>query len=90
MSQPLPVSDTRPHVTVYWRPMCGYCTTLKRRLDRLGVSYEEIDIWEHRDQAEVVRAANGGDEVVPTVRVGDRFLVNPRAEEILGLLGSGD
>ena len=72
-----------PPVTVYWRPMCGYCTTLKRDLERSGIDYDEVDIWEHRDKAEVVRAATGGDEIVPTVQVGDRFFVNPSADEVL-------
>jgi mycoredoxin len=74
-------------VTVYWRPMCGYCTVLKRELDALGIPFDEVDIWEQRDQAEVVRAATGGDEIVPTVRVGERFLVNPAAEDVLHELG---
>jgi mycoredoxin len=70
-------------VTIFWRPMCGYCEILKRNLTRAGVAYTDVDIWRDRDQAEVVRAATGGDEIVPTVRVGDRFFVNPTVEEIL-------
>src|SRR5688572_17390024 len=62
-----PSTQSKEHpvspVTVYWRPMCGYCTTLKHELDRHGLEYAEIDIWEQRDQAEVVRAATGGDEI---------------------------
>jgi mycoredoxin len=76
-----------PDVTVFWRPMCGYCEVLKRDLTRRRVAYEEVNIWADRGQAEVVRAATGGDEIVPTVRVGDRFLVNPSVEEIVGALG---
>lgn len=70
-------------VTVYWRPMCGYCETLKSNLTEAGVPFTGVDIWQDREQAQVVREANGGDEVVPTVRVGDRFLVNPSVEEVL-------
>ena len=74
-------------VTVYWRPMCGYCESLKRSLERRGVAYDAVDIWEHRDQAEVVKAANGGDELVPTVRVGETFMSNPSLDELLEALG---
>ena len=70
-------------VTIYWRPMCGYCSTLKRELQRRGVPYEAVDIWEHRDKADIVRRATGGDEIVPTVQVGDRFFVNPSADEVI-------
>ncbi|CAN5211619.1 hypothetical protein BH20ACT9_BH20ACT9_21020 [soil metagenome] len=75
-----------PDVTVYWRPMCGYCEVLKRTLERRGVAYESVDIWADRSKAEVVKTATGGDEIVPTVRIGNRFLVNPSADEVEALL----
>ena len=70
-------------VTIYWRPMCGYCETLKGELSARGVDYDTVDIWEDRSSAEIVRDATGGDEIVPTVQVGDLFLVNPSADEVL-------
>lgn len=70
-------------VTVFWRPMCGYCEMLKRDLHRRGIAYDDIDIWNDRGQAEVVKAANNGDELVPTVRVGERFLPNPSVDEVM-------
>jgi mycoredoxin len=73
-------------VTVYWRPMCGYCEILKRDLARRGIDFASIDIWQDREKAEVVKHATGGDEIVPTVQVGDRFFVNPSVDEVLGAL----
>ncbi|HVL99100.1 MAG TPA: glutaredoxin domain-containing protein [Egibacteraceae bacterium] len=70
-------------VILYWRPMCGYCEVLKRDLARHGVAFTDVDIWRDRDKAEIVRAATGGDEIVPTVQVGERFFVNPTAAEVL-------
>jgi mycoredoxin len=70
-------------VTVYWRPMCGYCEVLKRGLAKKGVVYEAVDIWNDRDKAEIVRQATGGDEIVPTVQIGERFLVNPSADDVV-------
>lgn len=90
--QPTPpadhASDTAPQITVYWRPMCGYCERLKSQLAGRGVPYRTVDIWSDRGQAEVVRRATGGDEIVPTVQVGDDvFLVNPSVEQVLDAAG---
>ena len=70
-------------VTIYWRPMCGYCEVLKRELEARDVDYDSVDIWEDRSKAEIVRAATGGDEIVPTVQVGELFFVNPSADEVV-------
>lgn len=70
-------------VIVYWRPMCGYCEILKGELARRGVTFTDVDIWRDRAKADIVRAATGGDEIVPTVQVGDRFFVNPTADEVV-------
>ena len=78
------ISATGTPVTVYWRPMCGYCEELKSALDARGVAYDTIDIWADRAKAELVKAATGGDEIVPTVQVGEAtFLVNPSVDEVL-------
>ena len=71
-------------ITIYWRPMCGYCEELKGELHARNVPFSEVNIWEQRDKVEVVTNATGGDEVVPTVQVGDdTFLVNPSADEVI-------
>ena len=77
------VTVSAPTVTIYWRPMCGYCEVLKRDLDDAGVVYESVDIWADRSKANIVTQATGGDEIVPTVQVGDRFYVNPSAAEVI-------
>ena len=83
-------SATDHPITVYWRPMCGYCEELKSALDARGVAYDTVDIWADRTKAEVVKAATGGDEVVPTVQVGeDTFLVNPSVEQVLEAAEAG-
>lgn len=74
---------TQAPITVYWRPMCGYCEVLKSALANQQVAYSDVDIWADREKAELVRRATGGDEIVPTVQVGDRFLVNPSIDEVL-------
>jgi mycoredoxin len=81
--------DDRQHVspvTVYWRPACGFCSSLMRGLERQGLEYERVDIWEDEDAAAFVRSVADGDETVPTVRVGDHALVNPSAPDVLRMV----
>lgn len=86
-SRPEPATEapTTPEVVVYWRPGCGFCARLRRGLAKAGVPTREVDIWDDPDGAAVVRSAAGGNETVPTVAVGGRLLVNPRAAEVVAL-----
>lgn len=70
-------------VTVYWRPGCGFCGSLLRGLERSGVAFDRVDIWQDEAGAAFVRSVAGGNETVPTVRVVDVALVNPSAVEVL-------
>jgi mycoredoxin len=56
---------------------------LRRGLRKHGLPVEEVDIWSDPDGAAAVRAAANGNETVPTVRVGDRWFVNPSAREVV-------
>ncbi|MFI5655780.1 glutaredoxin domain-containing protein [Streptomyces anulatus] len=67
--------DGRP--VVYWRPGCTYCLKLRLRLGRDASRLHWVDIWRDPAGAAEVRAANGGDETVPTVFVADRPHTNP-------------
>ena len=73
-------------VTMYWRPRCGFCTSLRSQLERAGVPFEERNIWESDDDAAFVRSVANGNETVPTVVVRGRALVNPSAREVVDLL----
>jgi mycoredoxin len=74
-------------VVFYWRPGCGFCLMLRRRLRRAGVTLEERNIWEDPEAAAFVRSVAGGNETVPTVVVEGRALVNPSARTVLDRLG---
>lgn len=76
--------------TVYWRPGCGFCAGLFRELDALGETYERINIWDDPDAAAFVRSVAAGNEVVPTVVVGDLAMVNPSGREVLAARTSPD
>ncbi|HUP87123.1 MAG TPA: glutaredoxin domain-containing protein [Acidimicrobiales bacterium] len=70
----------------YWRPRCGFCSALRRELERSGVDLEERNIWEDEESAAFVRDVANGNETVPTVVVRGRALVNPSAREVVELL----
>jgi mycoredoxin len=76
-------------VTVLWRPGCPFCALLLRRLERTGLVFDRIDIWEEPDAAAWVRTVADGNETVPTVRIAGAdadaavALVNPSATAVL-------
>lgn len=76
-------TDLPDSVIFYWRPGCGFCAALRRRLRRAGLPVVEINIWDDRAAATFVRSVARGNETVPTVVVGRRALVNPAAAEVL-------
>lgn len=85
------MSDLSPEhtgITVYWRPGCGFCSSLFRQLDRLQVPYSTVDIWQEPDGAAFVRSVARGNETVPTVAIGPVALVNPSAQQVLQVAGT--
>lgn len=79
------VTSSSP-VTVFWRPGCPYCARLRSRLRRAGLEVNEVNIWDDPGGAAFVRSAAGGNETVPTVRVGERALVNPVPAELIAVV----
>lgn len=75
-------------VTLYWRPGCPYCRSLRRGLRQAGLTVYEVDIWSDPEAAAKVRAVAGGNETVPTVVVGDTGLVNPTVEQVIDALNA--
>ena len=71
-----------PEVILYTRPGCPYSMRLRAKLRLARIPYTSINIWEDAEAAAVVRSVNDGDELVPTVRVGDTFLSNPSLREV--------
>lgn len=84
---PVVSEPTTDAVTFYWRPGCGFCMLLDRKLSKLGIAMDKRNIWDDPDAAATVRAIAGGNETVPTVVVGDVAMVNPRASQVVEALG---
>jgi glutaredoxin len=67
--------DGRP--VVFWRPGCKYCIRLRIRLGRSARQLHWVSIWRDPAGAAAVRAANDGNETVPTVVVAGQPHTNP-------------
>jgi len=93
MSQPSPLQgpSVAPTVTVMWRPGCPFCALLLRRLQRTGLVFDRIDIWQDPEAAAWVRQVADGNETVPTVRIAagpgsdgpELALVNPSPRAVI-------
>lgn len=70
----------------FWRPGCPFCMMLERDLEQAGIAVTRRNIWDEPDAAAIVRSVADGNETVPTIRIGDRALVNPPIAEVAGLL----
>jgi glutaredoxin-like protein len=77
----------QPTITVYWRPGCPFCAVLKRSLNRAGVTTTLVNIWDDPAAAAAVREVAHGNETVPTVEIGGRWMVNPSAKQVLAAAG---
>jgi len=69
-------------VVMYTTPWCGYCRILKRHLTTAKIAFEEVDIERHPEFAIRIEEVTGGNRTVPTLKIGDSYLVNPSLEEV--------
>ncbi|TDE94979.1 hypothetical protein EXU48_09395 [Occultella glacieicola] len=72
---------------VLWKPGCVYCERLLHDLrgdDRITW----VNVWADKDANAEVRRLNNGDELTPTVLVGDQVLRNPSADQLRARLTS--
>jgi len=72
---------------MYTRPGCPFSAKLKAKLALARIPYTSVDIWQDQEAAAIVRSVNDGNELVPTVRVGDVFLSNPTLRQVKAALG---
>jgi glutaredoxin len=75
-------------IDLYWRPGCGFCSMLQRKLDQLGIDRVEHNIWDDPNDAAIVRQHANGNETVPTIVIGDQGFVNPSAGELVAYLST--
>lgn len=79
-------AESATQIDLFWRPGCGFCSSLRNHLDQLGIERVEHNIWDEPDKADVVRSIANGNETVPTIVVGGFAMVNPSAGELVAHL----
>ncbi|MFJ4499571.1 glutaredoxin domain-containing protein [Streptomyces sp. NPDC088864] len=77
-------ADGRP--IVFWRPGCAYCLRLRYAVRRRARRLHWVNIWRDPEAAAEVRAANDGNETVPTVVVAGTAHTNPNPSWLLAQL----
>lgn len=83
------VAPCMAQVTMYTTTWCGYCFRLKSQLKRAGVAYDEVDIEEQPDAADLVAKINDGNQTVPTLVFTDgSALTNPSVAQVQDRLAS--
>lgn len=76
-------TPTADRPTIFTTTWCGYCRRLKSQLDRAGVAYDEVNIEQVPEAADLVAKVNNGNETVPTVWFADgSTLTNPSAGQV--------
>ena len=58
---------------------------LERQLAESDLAIQFRNIWEDPEAAEFVRTHAHGNEVVPTIQVGEAVMVNPTAGDVLSV-----
>ena len=61
-------------VEIYTTPLCPYCWRAKRLLEKKGIAFAEIDLWEQPERRAEMALRTGGRTTVPQVFVDGRAL----------------
>ncbi len=75
-------------IEIYTTPICGFCMRAKALLDRKGVKYKEIDLFETPEaRAEMMKRANGR-RTVPQIFIDDQGIGG--SDDLAALDSSGE
>ena len=74
-------------VTIYTRPMCGFCVRSVSMLKKKGVKYTEIDAGWDREKKQAMIQRSGGASTFPQIFVGDVHIGG--CDEMMALERSG-
>ncbi|MGH6902982.1 MAG: glutaredoxin 3 [Geminicoccaceae bacterium] len=75
-------------VEIYTTPLCPYCWRAKRLLEKKGIAFAEIDLWQHPERRAEMALRAGGRTTVPQVFVDGRALGG--ADELSALETRGE
>lgn len=69
--------------TMYTTPWCGYCQRLKGQLGRENITFDEVDIEQVPEAAQIVEQVNDGNQTVPTLVYADgTAMTNPSIAQV--------
>ncbi|EGD40138.1 mycoredoxin [Nocardioides sp. WG-D5] len=69
--------------TMYTTPWCGYCQRLKGQLGREDITFDEVDIEQVPEAAQIVEQVNDGNQTVPTLVYSDgTAMTNPSIAQV--------
>lgn len=69
--------------TMYTTPWCGYCQRLKGQLGRENITFDEVDIEQVPEAAQIVEQVNDGNQTVPTLVYSDgTAMTNPSIAQV--------
>jgi glutaredoxin 3 len=75
-------------VEIYTTPWCPYCWRAKHLLEKKGVAFTEVDLWQESERRpEMVRRA-GGRTMVPQLFIDGRSIGG--SDELAALEASGE
>jgi glutaredoxin len=70
-------------VVVYYRPGCPFAIRLRVALTLRRVPFTSVKFRADEVAAARVREVNDGNEISPTVRIGETYLSNPSARAVI-------
>jgi glutaredoxin 3 len=68
------MTPTVPHIEIYTRAWCSYCSAAKRLLTRKGLSFEETDVEASPGALSVMVQRAGGRRSVPQIFIRGRHV----------------
>jgi glutaredoxin len=69
-------------VVVYGSDWCGFTILLVRELQQFGVPFSYVDVDADPAAERKIAGWNHGRSIRPTVQLGEKVWINPRAEEV--------
>jgi glutaredoxin 3 len=75
-------------VEIYTTPLCPYCWRAKRLLNKKGIAFVEIDLWQHPQRRPEMIERTGGRRTVPQLFVDGRAIGG--SDELAALEGRGE
>lgn len=69
-------------VVVYYKAGCPFAARLRAGLKLARIPYSAVRFGDDEAASAKIREVNGGNEISPTVRIGQKFLTNPSVRDV--------